>query len=258
MKRIVIMGASSGIGYRCAEALASRGVRVGLAARKTDSLKRLKEKYPEMIEYESIDITVPDAKEKLLRLIERLGGMDIYLHVAGIGYENPGLDPETEVKIFETNTVGFARSVATAWQYFRRHDIPGQIAAITSVAGTNAMGHMAAYAASKAANQKWLLGLQQLSDITGAGITVTDIRPGWITTGLIDADAHFPLQMEPDYVVPLILRAIVRRKRVAVIDWRWNIVVGLWRMIPNCIYRHLDLRRAGTLPGYSAREASGS
>ncbi len=242
------MGASKGIGRDCAEALASRGVRVGVAARNTGPLKQLKEKYPEMVEYEAIDVASSDARSKLLKLIDRLGGMDIYFHVAGIGYENIDLDPETEVRIFETNTVGFARCVATAWQYFRRNNIKGQIAAVTSVAGTNAIGHIAAYAASKTANQKWLLGLQQLSRLTGAGIAVTDIRPGWITTDLLDDGARFPLQMEPSYVVPQILRAIVRRKKVAVIDWRWNVVVGLWRLIPNSIVRRLDLRRAGTLP----------
>ncbi len=81
------MGASSGMGYAFAEALASRGVKVGVAARHTESLAALKEKYPENVEYMSIDITDPDAKERLETLIGMLGGMYIYFHVAGIGYE---------------------------------------------------------------------------------------------------------------------------------------------------------------------------
>ncbi len=57
MKKVIIMGASSGIGYTVAEALASRGVKVGLAARHTKNLLELKEKYPNFVEYLSIDIT---------------------------------------------------------------------------------------------------------------------------------------------------------------------------------------------------------
>lgn len=241
MKRIIIMGASSGIGYRCAEALASRGIRVGIAARKEKPLLELKNKYPDNIEYECIDINTPEAVGHLYDLIDRLGGMDIYFHVSGIAYENPEMNPETEVKIFTTNTVGFARCIAAAYRYFRKNNIPGQIAAITSVAGTNGIGRMAAYSASKAANQKWLVALEQLSNSTDAGISFTDIRPGWIRTPLVSPDAEYPMEMELDYVVPQVLKAIIRKKRVAVIDWRWNILVGLWRMIPNCLYTHFNI-----------------
>ena len=77
------MGASSGIGYAVAEALASRGVRVGLAARHTEPMHRLQQKYPEFVEYIDIDVTKPQAPDRLKLLIERTGGMDIYFHVAG-------------------------------------------------------------------------------------------------------------------------------------------------------------------------------
>ena len=62
MKKVVIMGASTGIGYAVAEALASRGVKVGVAARHTSSLKALKEKYPDFVEYQNVDVTKHDAK----------------------------------------------------------------------------------------------------------------------------------------------------------------------------------------------------
>ena len=119
MKKIVIMGASSGIGLGCAEALVARGVKVGLAARHLESIKALSDRYPGMVEYMAIDVTKKDAPEKLNKLIGRLGGMDIYFHVAGIGYENTDLDPEREVAIFETNTCGFVRCISAAWRYFR-------------------------------------------------------------------------------------------------------------------------------------------
>lgn len=241
MKRIVIMGASSGIGYACAEALAKRGVKVGVAARHVRSLEELKKKYPEQVEYADIDVTKPSAVVKLEALIEKLGGMDIYFHVAGIGYENTSLDPEAEVAVFNTNTLGFVRCICAAYRYFRNNHIRGQIAAVTSVAGTNGIARLSAYSASKAADQKWLVALEQLSNNSDAGITFTDIRPGWVETPLLTPGNKYPMTMSLEYAVPLILKAIVRKKRVAVIDWRWNIVVGLWRMIPNALYTRLNI-----------------
>lgn len=241
MKKVVIMGASSGIGFACAEALAKRGVKVGLAARKTDVLEALKEKYPEYVEYMSIDVTKPDAEERLQQLIDMLGGMDIYFHVAGIGYENTTLMPALEVAIFETNTIGFVRCICTAYRYFRENGIKGHIAAITSVAGTNGIGRLSAYSASKAAGQKYLVALEQLSNNSEAGITFTDIRPGWVNTPLLTKGDKYPMEMDLEYVVPQVLKAIIRKKRVAVIDWRWNIMVGLWRLVPNLIWTHVSM-----------------
>lgn len=241
MKKMVIMGASSGIGYGVAEALASRGVRVGLAARNVKNLKVLAEKYPGMVEYESIDVTKSSAPARMRSLIDKLGGMDIYFHVAGIGYENTTLEPELEAKIFETNIVGFARCVAAAYRYFRENGIKGQIAAVTSVAGTNGIARLSAYSAAKAGCQKYLVALEQLSNNSKAGITFTDIRPGWVKTPLLLPGTKYPLEMTVEEVVPMVIKAIVRKERVAVIGWKWNLVVGLWRMVPNCIYTRLNV-----------------
>lgn len=236
MKKIVIMGASSGIGYAVAEAFASRGIKVGCASRKTDKFAALQEKYPDMIEYESIDVNQSDAPEKLETLIERLGGMDIYFHVSGIGYENLTLDPQREVDVITTNACGLARMTSTAYRYFRDNGIAGRIAAVTSVAGTNGIGRLSAYSASKKCAQTYLVALEQLAHEEKADISFIDIRPGWVRTPLLFSDVKYPMEMDIDYVVPQIIRAIVRKKRVAVIDWRWDIVVGLWRLVPNCLW----------------------
>lgn len=241
MKNIVIMGASSGIGMALAEMLASRGVKVGLAARHTEAMERLRARFPENVEYSSIDINREDASEKLNELADRIGGMDIYVHVSGIGYDNPGLKPEREVQIVSTNATGFARMVSTAYGYFRTNGRPGQIAAVTSVAGTNGIGLLAAYSASKAFDRIYLTALEQLARSEEADIVFTDIRPGWIRTPLLKEDEKYPMEMTRDYVVPRILKAIVKKERVAVIDWRWNLLVGLWRMVPNCLWTRMSI-----------------
>ena len=118
MKRIVIMGATSGIGLHVAEALAATGWRVGVAGRKVDRMKSLKEMFPENLEWEAIDVTKSDAPKKLLSLIRKLGGMDIYFHVAGIGFFDPELNMSRELATAETNVVGFTRMIDTAFHFF--------------------------------------------------------------------------------------------------------------------------------------------
>lgn len=240
MKKIVIMGASSGIGLAVAEAFASRGIKVGLGARRTEALKALKEKYPEMVEYSKIDITHEKAAEMLVKLADKLGGMDIYFHVAGIGYENPTLDPQREVQIVETNAAGFARMISAAYDYFRDNKIKGRIAAVTSVAGTNGIGSLSAYSASKKFAQTYLVALEQRAHTEGVDIRFTDIRPGWIRTPLLYDDVKYPMEMSLDYATIKIIKAIVRAPRVAVVDWRWDILVGLWRMVPNALWVRMD------------------
>ena len=240
MKKVVIMGASSGMGYGVAEALASRGVKIGIAARHTESMKALKDKYPEFVEYAKIDITKPDAVAKLNDLIEELGGMDIYFHVAGIYNENLYLDPETDVKIVDTNCAGFARMIDAAYRYFRVNKKKGQIAAITSVAGTKGIGRLAAYSSSKKFGQWYLDAVEQMSNAERTGISFTDIRPGWVRTPLENPDENYPMNMSVEYVVPKIIKAIVRKYRVAVVDWRWNLFTGVWRSIPNAIWTRMN------------------
>ena len=241
MKRVVIMGASSGIGLAVAEALASRGVKTGLAARHTKELHALKEKYPDCVEYESIDVTHNDGPKKLEELIDRLGGMDIYFHVAGIGYANPTLDPHREAEVIATNAAGFARMVSAAYGYYRDNGRKGQIAALTSVAGTNGIGEMAAYSASKKCAQTYLVAMEQLARKEGVDITFTDIRPGWIRTPLLDSDKKYPMEMTLDYVVPQIIRAIVKHPRVAYIDARWGAVCAAWKAIPDAVWAKMNI-----------------
>ena len=242
MKKIVIMGASSGMGLAVAEALASRGVTVGLAARHTEPMRALQKRYPGRVHYARIDVTQPQAVGQLYQLIEIMGGMDTYFHVAGIGFENLELDPEREVNILDTNVCGFARMICAAYRYFFSRGIRGHIAAITSVAGTNGIGRLSAYSSSKAFGQKYLVALEQLANAENSGVRFTDIRPGWVNTPLLIPTHRYPMEMDLDYVVPKLIWALAYKPRVSVIDWRWNIVTGLWRMIPNALWTRIKMR----------------
>lgn len=238
--RIVIVGATSGIGLRSAVILALAGWRVGVAGRNEKVLKRLKAKFPDRIEYERIDVTKKDAPDRLLSLITKLGGMDIYFHVAGVLHINPDLDPDHDIDTIETNCVGFARMLDTAYHYYRCSGHRGRIAAITSVAGTRGIGAMASYSSSKRFGQTYLEALEQLARIQHVDVRFTDLRPGWIRTPLEMAEYNYPMNMKMSYAVPKILNAIMRGKRVAYIDMRWNAYSRVWRLLPPCVWLNMN------------------
>lgn len=242
MTKLVIMGASSGIGLKVAETYAARGFKLGLAARRIEALAALKCKYPNQIEYEAIDINSSDAPDKLFSLIDRLGGMDIYFHNSGIGYDNPTLDSKREADIISTNSVGFARMISAAYNYFKNRGINGRIAAVTSVAGTTGIGSIAAYSTSKNAAQTYLTAIRQLANIEHSKIKISDIRPGWIRTDLLHNEQKYPMEMSLDYAVKRIVNAIDNAPKVAYIDWKWGLLVKLWKLIPTTIWTRLKIK----------------
>lgn len=239
MKKIIIVGATSGIGKALVETFASRGVPVGIAGRSAEKLAQLENRYPGMITSARIDVTSPEATVALEELISRMGGMDLYIHVAGIAMRNPDVEPEKEVKVAETDAIGLARMVATAFRYFKNTGRPGQIAAVTSVAGTRGIGELAAYSASKSFASKYLEALQQLANIYNMDVAITDIRPGWTRTPLVDPNKKYMFEMELSDIIPSILKAIAHKRRVATIDYRWQLLCALWRILPRPLWLRL-------------------
>lgn len=222
---------------------AKMGWRVGIAARRESALKAIKEFYPENVEYRTIDVTATDAVGRFNLLIEQTDGMDVLLFASGIGFCDPELSQSILTDTLQTNVVGFARIVAEAYKYFRRtaNNTPGQIAAITSVAATKGIGISAAYSSSKRFQQMFLDSLDQLAHQQHVNVKITDIRPGFVRTPILKEDKQYPMIMSIDHAAPLIEEAIIKRKRIATIDWRWSLVTGIWRLIPQCVWRHIEL-----------------
>lgn len=239
MKKMIIVGASSGIGLAMARVYATRGFQLGLAARNIEPLKQLYDQFPQCITYASIDINREDAAEELLALVDKLGGMDTYIHVAGIGYDNPSLDPQREASMITTNAASFARMLMTAYRYFSGNGKVGHIVAVTSVAGTRGIGSMAAYSASKKCAQTYMVALEQLAKSQHCNIRFTDLRPGWITTPLLHSDRTYPMEMSLNYATRRLVKAVDRGRRVAFIDWKWRLVAMAWRLIPTWLWIRL-------------------
>lgn len=238
MKRIVIIGASSGIGKRVAEDFAKAGWQVAISARREDRLKAIADNFPGQIVYKTIDVTAQDAVERLNDLIEANGGMDVLFFVSGVGFSNPELKPGLDEQIMAVNVRGFTRIINAAYLYFKRtaNTKRGRIAAITSVAGTKGLGMASTYSASKRYQQTYLQAIDQLAHLEHVNVGITDIRPGFIRTALLDPDKKYPLIMTVDQVAPKIERAILRGKRVVTVNGTWALVVALWHLIPNCLW----------------------
>ena len=88
MKKAIVMGASSGIGYAVAKRLIEEGWMVGLSARRLEPLKTLTQLAPERVFTQRIDVTDTEATTPLSQLIDRLGSIDLYFHASGIGKQN--------------------------------------------------------------------------------------------------------------------------------------------------------------------------
>ena len=239
-RKAIIVGASSGIGLEVAKLLLADGWHLGVAARREELLLELKEKAPERVEVMTLDVTMPDAGERLHSLIERLGGMDLYFHASGIGKQNRTLEEGIELRTMETNAVGFTRMIGEAYRYFAERGA-GHIAAITSIAGTKGLGPAPAYSATKALQTTYLQSLEQQAYQRGLKIRFTDIRPGFVDTALLNDSFPYPMLMRPESVARDIVRSIYRHRHVRVIDCRYRVLTFFWRLIPRCIWRRMKL-----------------
>ena len=229
-RKIIIIGATSGIGYEITQLYRKQGWRIGIAGRRTELLAKIRSEAPDQIETAQIDITCQDAPNKLAELIDKVGGMDVFLLSSGIGSQNRDLNPDIELSTVQTNTVGFTRMVVAAYDYFKRQG-GGQLAVISSIAGTKGLGAAPSYSATKRYQNTYIEALDQLARMEKLPIVFTDIRPGFVKTDL----------MSPQYVARKIVKAIERKKRHSVIDWKYAVLVFLWKLIPNVVWRRLPI-----------------
>ncbi|MBQ8520945.1 MAG: SDR family NAD(P)-dependent oxidoreductase [Bacteroides sp.] len=240
MKRVIIIGATSGIGREVAKLYIAQGWQVGISGRRAEELEALRKEAPGQVSAEVLDVTQEDAPVRLQSIINKVGGMDLFLLSAGIGKQNPFLTPDIELRTATTNVEGFIRLTNAAWHYFEQQG-HGHIAAISSIAGTKGLGIAPAYSATKRFQNTYLDALDQLARMNKLNITFTDIRPGFVATPLLKDDSY-PLLMKAPSVAAAIVKAIRRKKRIVIIDWRYRILVFFWQLIPHWVWVRLNVR----------------
>ena len=240
-KKVIIIGATSGIGREVALIYIAQGWKVGVAGRREAELEALRAAYPEQVSAQVLDVTHEDAPEKLQALIEQVGGMDVFLLSSGIGKQNPTLETELELATAATNVEGFIRMTNAAFHYFERQG-HGHLAVISSIAGTKGLGAAPAYSATKGFQNIYMDALDQLARIKKLNIRFTDIRPGFVATPLLNNQKKYPMLMDAPIVALDIVSAIEKKKRVAIIDWKFRLLVGFWRLIPKWIWLRLPIK----------------
>lgn len=234
MNKVIIIGASSGIGRELAKHYINAGCIVGVAARRENLLEELKIISPSKVFVKKMDTTNPNAKNELLELIEMCGGMDRFIYCSGTGYINKELDLEMEMQTVEVNVYGFTQLVIVAYHYFQQKG-KGHIVGISSVAGTRAFSISASYSASKRFNMLYLKAISQLAKQKKENIKTTTILPGFIKTDLIK-NRNYLLTTSLEKGGKLIFNAIQKEKQIAYCPSYWGLISKLMYLIPSCLW----------------------
>jgi short-subunit dehydrogenase len=241
-QRILITGASAGLGEGMARRFAAMGRDLALAARRADRLDALRGKllaaHPGLrVETAALDIDDPEAVAAVVpELAARLGGIDRFVANAGIGSGTPigSGRPGPNRQVLLTNVLGTHACCEAAVQLFRAQGA-GHLVVVSSVAGVRGMGRTAtAYATSKAADAVLAEGIRAelLRERATRRIAVTTLHPGFIATDL-NAGRRAPFTADLDTGVDALVAAIEREPvRAYVPEWPWRAVAALMRVLP--------------------------
>jgi len=246
--KAIIIGATSGIGKEIAVRLVGQGWKVALTGRRMERLQVLRQELGEgNVSVARMDVTEPEALEVLDNLIGSFGLPDLFLYVSGVGYQNRELDIEKEVCMVRTNCEGMVKLVDRFIHHVRSHperydpQHKAQVAVVSSVAGTAGLGVAPAYSATKSMQSTYISALVQLSRMEKIPVIFTDIRPGFVKTEFLNPEKHYPMTMTPQQAADHILKGLSRRKRIIIFDWRFRVLVFIWRLIPRCIWERIPL-----------------
>ena len=238
-RRILITGASSGLGAGMARAFAAKGRDLALCARRIDRLQELKaelsQRYPDItIAVAELDVDDHEqVPEVFAALAGELGGLDRVIVNAGIGKGAPlGTGKLWANKAtIETNLVSALVQIETALEIFNKQG-SGHLVLISSVLGNKGVaGAKAAYAASKAGVSS--LGESLRAEYASGPIRVTVIEPGYIESEMTARTAKTMLMMDNETGVAKMVHAIEReRGRAIVPGWPWVPLVAMLKMLP--------------------------
>ncbi len=235
MKRIMIIGATSGIGRGLAEQYLRENCLIGITGRRENLLKELFNQKQDQVFYQVCDITnIQTTLSRLETLVQKMGGMDILIICAGTGELNPKLSYRLEEPTLLTNVIGFTNIADWGFRYFEAQK-RGHLVAISSVGGTRGSGIAPAYNASKAYQINYMEGLRQKATKSPYSIYTTDIRPGFVDTAMAKGEGLFWIT-PVDKAVKQITKAISHKKKIAFVSKRWEYVAWLFRLIPSALY----------------------
>ena len=243
MGKAIIIGATSGIGRAVAIRLLEKGWTVGISGRRSDALEAIASQYERAVP-QQMNITTPDAVTTLDSLLELVGPPDLFLHVSGVGYQNPALDEDKELLMVRTNCEGMVRIVTHFINYVKSsgeysNERKAQIGVVTSVAGTAGLGVAPAYSATKKMQSTYLSALSQLVRMERLPVCLSDIRPGFVATEFLNPEKKYPMMITVDDAATHILKGLERKKRIIIFDWKFKCLTFIWKLIPRPIWERM-------------------
>ena len=247
-KTVMITGASSGIGRGLALELSRRGAKVGLVARRADSLAELVQEIAsaggKALALPADVMNADSLRGAADQMRSELGPIDVLIANAGVGatIDAAELKGSAVANVINVNVLGAANSVeAVVPEMVKRGR--GQLVVISSLAAYRGLPKSAAYCASKAAVSAFFESLRL--DLQPRGIAVTIIHPGFIKTPLTAGrQAQMPFLMELDDAVQKIVSAIERRKKSYAFPWQLASVVRVGMIMPNFMYDWFSRRNS--------------
>jgi short-subunit dehydrogenase len=248
-ERVVITGASSGIGAALARHYAARGATLALIARREDALNALARELPGSHHIYVADVA--DAGAMLAAgedFMARAGVPDVVVANAGISVGT--LTGEREDlpafrKVFETNVLGMVHTFHPFVGPMRQARA-GRLVGVTSVAGIRGLPGAGAYSASKAAAISYLESLR--IELCGSGVRVVTLAPGYIETPMTAVNRYrMPFLLPVDAAARRLVRAIDAGASFAVVPWQMALVARVMRLLPDRLFDALAAR-AGRKP----------
>ncbi len=235
MKKAIIIGASSGIGYQLAVQLATRGYQLGLMARRQERLAELNDRLPGQHFIQVTDLIDADmARTQLAALIEQMGDVELIVVNSGVGASEKILDWTIQSEMIDVNVRGFTAMSMDAMNYFvQRGGV--HLVGVSSIAAHFSGGLSLTYNATKAFVSNYLNGMRSRASRSGLPITITTVEPGFIDTPMLQSKPMGTASVEK--AVTQIVRAILAKKSHVYITRRWVIVAGLFYILPNWLIR---------------------
>jgi short-subunit dehydrogenase len=242
--RILITGASQGIGRALAVEAARQGARVLAAARKEPLLRQLADEVRSaggVIETVTADVTSTEDREKMVRAArEHFGGLDVLINNAGIGATGHFADvgPERLRQIMEVNFFGLTETTRACLPLLKQGTTPA-ILNISSIAGKRGIPARSEYSASKFAVQGFSEALR--AELAKDGVDVLVLNPGLTQTNfsrnMIEQKALVPMDhmrgMTSEDVARAALRLLQKGKHEATLTLKGKLLVFVARFFPR-------------------------
>lgn len=248
--RAIVTGATHGIGRAISEALAARGARVGVIARREDELRALCDQIGGDAVPLPADVGDREAiTAAVTSFVETAGGIELLVANAGIARYEPFAeqDPADADAMVRTNVLGTINTVRAGLEPMLGRGT-GHIVVVSSGAALRAFPWAAVYGATKAANKGFAEALRH--ELSGTGVSVTTVLPGEVKTSLHDEMEQIPDwrnsedAISPEEVARATVEAIERDRREVHVPGNVRLL-GLNSLAPAFVDRLLVLLRGG-------------